>query len=137
MACRGVAAGERGTKKNRNAVGPNDGNTNGARTIIANPARMVMVRKLFTKVNAAQINRSDGWPTSWIRPNRRASPRVTSGECTINGGCDRDARFSAILFTHSSMMRRISGSQRFANCWPDVHPDRFVREGLTLLRSQA
>jgi hypothetical protein len=57
-----VAAGDLGEKKNKKAVGPRDGNTNGVRETIATPARMAIVTKLFVKVKAAHISRSDGWP---------------------------------------------------------------------------
>src|SRR6185436_20142554 len=39
IVCRGLAAGARGVKKKRNAVGPNDGKTNGVRETIATAAR--------------------------------------------------------------------------------------------------
>jgi hypothetical protein len=55
-----VAAGERGVKKNRNAVGPREGNTNGLCTSIATAARMAIVTNPFRNVNAAQTRRSEG-----------------------------------------------------------------------------
>ena len=59
MVCRGLAAGARGVKKKRNAVGPSDGKTNGVRDTIATAARSAIVMKPFRNMNKAQIGRSE------------------------------------------------------------------------------
>jgi hypothetical protein len=56
--CRGVAAGTRGVKKNRKAVGPSDGKTKGVWEIIATPASRVMVMKPLRNMKSAQMGRS-------------------------------------------------------------------------------
>jgi hypothetical protein len=57
--CPGLAAGARGVKKNRNAVGPSEGNTNGVRETIATAARIAIVTKPFRNMNRAQMGRSE------------------------------------------------------------------------------
>jgi hypothetical protein len=59
MVCRGLAAGARGVKKKRNAVGPSEGNTNGVPDAIATAARTAIVTKPFRNMNRAQIGRSE------------------------------------------------------------------------------
>ena len=59
MVCRGVAAGARGVKKKRKAVGPSEGKTNGVRDTIATPARSAMVTKPLRNMKSAQIGRSE------------------------------------------------------------------------------
>jgi hypothetical protein len=56
---RGLAAGARGVKKNRKAVGPSEGNTNGVRDTIATAASSAMVTKPFRNMNSAQMGRSE------------------------------------------------------------------------------
>jgi hypothetical protein len=45
-------------KKNRNAVGPSDGNTNGVREIIATAASSAIVANPFRNMKSAQTRRS-------------------------------------------------------------------------------
>jgi hypothetical protein len=54
-----VTQGARGVKKNRKAVGPSDGKTNGVREIIATAARSAIVTKPLRNMNSAQIGRSE------------------------------------------------------------------------------
>src|SRR5262245_43400697 len=59
IVCLGDEAGERGEKKNRNAVGPSDGKMNGVWEIIATAANNAIVMKPFRNMKSAQMGRSE------------------------------------------------------------------------------
>src|SRR5215471_13664969 len=85
MVLRGLAVGCVGEKKNRNAVGPSDGNMKGVRVNIASRARLPIVTKPFMNIKAAHTCLSWNRPSSVPSWNRSMIPLLTSGSSTRNG----------------------------------------------------
>ena len=99
---RGEEVGEVGEKKNRKAIGPSEGNTNGLLVSQASTARIEIVTKPFTNTKSAHIGRSGRLERRCVSCSRAMRLRVTCGSSRSSGF--RSSGFE------SAIVRRREGS---------------------------